>query len=458
MTEPAPDSAPLVVAVDMGYGHLRAALPLAEALGVPLLQADREPLARPEEKALWDRLRGAYEVTSRLSQLPVVGGPLQLLLDQATDIPSLYSRRDLSVPSRTALWLRQLARLGLGQGLIEELRARPRPLLTSFFVPAIVADLAGLESDIFCVATDTDVNRAWAPVEARETRIRYLVPTRRVAKRLVQYGVPEGRITFTGFPLPRELLGGPGLPALRRNLAGRLVRLDPRRAFRGETGGDVAAFLGPLPAEEEGRPPLLTFAVGGAGAQAELARGFLPSLRPEILEGRLRLALVAGARPAVRDVLMECVVGAQLEGAPGLELLFDADLGGYFRRFNELLARTDILWTKPSELTFFAALGLPVICAPPVGVHERRNRRWVRESGAGMKQHAPAFAAEWLADALADGQLAGAAWAGYVRLPKNGLYRILEETGAARARARAAAGGEGGGERPGPRTPSELAD
>jgi hypothetical protein len=31
---------------------------------------------------------------------------------------------------------------------------------------------------------------------------------------------------------------------------------------------------------------------------------------------------------------------------------------------------------------------------------------------------------------LADGQLAAAAWAGYVRLPKNGLYRILEEVGA----------------------------
>lgn len=427
MTGPSSPDAPLVVAVEMGYGHLRAALPIAEALGVPLLPADREPLARPDEKALWDRLRRAYELTSRLSQLPVAGGPLRLLLDQLTDIPSLYSGRDLSAPTRTARWIERLARRGLGRGMVEELRASRRPLLTTFFVPAIVADRVGLESEIFCVATDTDVNRAWAPVDAGRTRIRYLVPTRRVAKRLVRYGVPEARITFTGFPLPHELLGGPGLPALRRNLARRLVRLDPRRAFRGETGGDVASFLGPLPAEEEGRPPLLTFAVGGAGAQAELARRFLPSLRPAILEGGLRLALVAGVKPAVRATLEECVAEARLEQAPGLEILFDEDLPGYFRRFNELAARTDVLWTKPSELTFFAALGLPVICAPPVGVHEQRNRRWVRESGAGMKQRDPAFAADWLADMLADGQLAAAAWAGYVRLPKSGLYRILEE-------------------------------
>ena len=69
--------------------------------------------------------------------------------------------------------------------------------------------------------------------------------------------------------------------------------------------------------------------------------------------------------------------------------------------------------------------------APPVGVHERYNRRWARESGAGLKQRDAAFAAEWLADWLADGPLAAAAWAGYMRLPKFGLYRILEAVGAA---------------------------
>jgi hypothetical protein len=99
----------------------------------------------------------------------------------------------------------------------------------------------------------------------------------------------------------------------------------------------------------------------------------------------------------------------------------------YFSRFNELLARTDVLWTKPSKLSLFAALGLPIVCAAPVGVHERRNRRWVRESGAGVKQRDPRFAAEWLGELLDEGELAAAAWSGYIRLPKLGLYRILAE-------------------------------
>jgi len=441
---PTESTAPLVVAAEMGYGHLRAALPIAEALGVPLLHADRAPLADPAERAAWDRVRAAYELTSRLSQLPILGGPLRLLLDRVTDIPSLYGGGDQSAATQGVRYVERMARRGLGRGLVEELRRSSRALVTTFYVPALVADRSGLENDLFCVVTDTDVNRVWAPAEAQRTRIRYLVPTRRVARRLLQFGVTKGRIALTGFPLPHALVGGPGLLTLRRSLAARLVRLDPRRAFRGEVAGDVAHFLGPLPAEQEEQPPLLTFAVGGAGAQAELAHAFLPSLRPALLEGRLRLALVAGVKPAVREVFEEALALSGLLKAPGVELLVAPDFPSYYARFNGLLARTDLLWTKPSELTFYAALGLPVICAPPVGVHERRNRRWVRESGAGIKQRNPAHAGAWLADLLEDGQLAAAAWAGYVRLPKNGLYRILEEMEAARAGARPARGeGEG---------------
>jgi hypothetical protein len=73
------------------------------------------------------------------------------------------------------------------------------------------------------------------------------------------------------------------------------------------------------------------------------------------------------------------------------------------------------------------------VLAPPVGVHERYNRRWAREGGAGLKQREARFAAEWLVDWLADGLLAGAAWAGYLHLPKLGLYRILEAVAGAPA-------------------------
>ncbi|MGC4000071.1 MAG: hypothetical protein QM767_22595 [Anaeromyxobacter sp.] len=441
---PAQPPKPVVVAVDMGYGHLRAATPVAEALGQPVLKVDEPPLVQPQEVKLWRRLRGAYEWVSRLSQLPVVGAPLRYALDSMTNIPRLHPYRDLSAPTRGVLTLERMVRRNLGQGLVEHLRDTGAPLLTTFYSPAIVADRAGLER-IACVVTDTDINRIWAPVDARNTRIQYLVPTRRAARRLQAYGVPPERITFTGFPLPEALVGGPSLATLKRNLAARIVRLDPSAEFRRSMPEELAHFLGALPREEEGKPALITFAVGGAGAQAGMVGAFLPGFRRALESGLVRFALVAGVRPEVEARFREAIHRAGMEPllGNGIDLLVAGSFPDYYARFNALLARTDVLWTKPSELTFYAALGLPLVLAPPVGVHERYNRRWARESGAGLKQRDAGSAAEWITDWLADGLLAGAAWAGYMRLPKFGLYRILEALGELPAAGRAADGHAG---------------
>jgi hypothetical protein len=424
----APASKPLIVAVDMGYGHLRAATPLAEAFGTAVVQVDRAPVVAPSEERLWRRMRTAYEAVSRLSQIPFVGAPLRAALDRLTDIPRLHPYRDLSAPTRGVITLERLIRRNLGQGLMETLQRTGAPLLTTFYSPAIVADRAGHDR-IYCVVTDSDINRIWAPAHPRRTRIQYLVPTRRAARRLLSYGVPPERITFTGFPLPDRLVGGPSLEILKRNLAARLVRLDPSGEFRREIPEELAHFLGALPADEEAKPPLLTFAVGGAGAQAGIAAEALPGFRRLLGDGLVRLALVAGVRPDVEVRFREAIARARMEPlveSGAIEIVSESSFAGYYDRFNALLARTDVLWTKPSELTFYAALGLPLVLAPPVGVHERYNMRWARESGAGLKQRDARFAAEWFADWLADGVLAAAAWAGYMRLPKFGLYRIQE--------------------------------
>jgi hypothetical protein len=422
-----PQRKPFVAAVDMGYGHLRAARAIADAIGEPVMYVDRPPLAAGDEQKIWERVREAYELTSRLSTLPVVGRPLKWLLDKITSIPHLHPHRDLSAPTRGVKTLERLMQRQLGAGLVDELRRTHRPLVATFYSPAIAADRAGL-GDVYCVATDTDVNRVWAPLDASRSRIHYLVPTPRCGKRLRAYGVRADRITVTGFPLPHELVGGPDLPALVKNLAARLVRLDRGGEFRRAYPEELARFLGPLPSEEEGKPPLVTFAVGGAGAQAGLVRLFLPSMREEVEAGRLRVALIAGVKPRVKEVFDESIRGSGLEPAlgQGVEVLFEPEMDAYFTRMNALLARTDVLWTKPSEMCFFAALGLPLVCSSPVGAHERLNRRWVREAGAGFKQRDPRFAAEWLGDMLSEGALAAAAWAGFMRLPKFGLYRILD--------------------------------
>lgn len=429
-----------LVSIDMGYGHLRPAYALANVLGCEVLHVDRPPVARDRDQALWSYVRGYYESLSRASEWPLVGWPLRTLLDRTTDIRDLYAERDQSRPSMGVRMLDSLIKKGLGATLVDHLSRSDATLITTFYMPAIAADRLGYDK-IYCIVTDSDINRVWAPVDPVNTRIVYLVPTQRTRRRLRAYGVPEDRIHVTGFPLPHELVGGPELSNLRSHLPARLVRLDPSGSFRSDLKHAISHFLGPLPdLEGADTVPMLTFAVGGAGAQVGLAAEFLPSLRGLLADGRLRLTLVAGIKKVVAEQLEQCVSEAGLRRQLGphgsIQLLYNPDFQRYLAEFNRVLERTDALWTKPSEMTFFAGLGLPLILSEPVGTHEQYNRRWVREEGAGMKQRQPRFAGEWLKDWLKDGTLASAAWSGFTRLPTYGLYQILEAIGAREALSR----------------------
>src|SRR5437870_4027449 len=80
-----------------------------------------------------------------------------------------------------------------------------------------------------------------------------------------------------------------------------------------------------LPASEERRPPTLTHAIGGAGAQSHMARRFLPGLRPSLESGRLRLALVAGTRPEVAERFADALQDAGLRDHPAVSVLHERD-------------------------------------------------------------------------------------------------------------------------------------
>jgi len=412
-----------VVAIAMGYGHMRPARVLARRFGTQVLHADRPPLADDAERARWAGLRSAYERVSRVSTLPVVGAPLRSVLNTATHIPPLYPSRDLSAPTLGVQLQERSARQGLGRALVSYLESGAQTLLTTFYTPAVISDYHGYDR-VFCVVTDSDVNRVWAPIHPTTSRIQYFAPSARVVRRLRAYGVSSERIHLTGFPLPHELVGGDSA-ALRQNLARRLARLDVHGIFKRQYQRDLEACeLGPL--EPPDGPPHIVFAVGGAGAQSEFPGLFLPSLKRALRTGELQLTLVAGSREDVRRRFEQQIETCGLESNLGnnLHILFDADTDRYFARFESLLAHTDVLWTKPSELVFYAGLGLPLLLSEPVGIHEVYNRRFAQENGAGLCQHAPAVVGERLRELLEDGHLATAAWSGYRRIHHRGLYEI----------------------------------
>lgn len=411
-----------VVAIEMGYGHLRPARAIARHLGTQVLHADRPPLADAEETKRWARIRRMYEGLSRISSLPLIGPPLRAALNTATHIPPLHPFRDLSFPTLGVRMLERSGQDGLGRTLVSYLQANDLTLVTTFYSPAILADYHGYDR-VFCIVTDSDVNRVWAPILPATSKVRYFAPSGRVVRRLRSYGVPKEQIELTGFPLPHELVGGVEAPVLRKNLAARLARLDPTGTFRKQYRADLEAF-DPLPAPNG--PPHLVFAVGGAGAQSELPERFLPSLAAALRAGDLRLTLVAGIREEVRRRFELQIEAAGLTPQLGstLDILHEPETDAYFERFDALLANTDVLWTKPSELVFYAGLGLPLLLSEPVGIHENYNRRYARENGAALKQRDPSVIGERLRELLEDGHLATAAWAGYRRIPYRGLYEI----------------------------------
>ena len=96
----------------------------------------------------------------------------------------------------------------------------------------------------------------------------------------------------------------------------------------------------------------------------------------------------------------------------------------YFNNFNQALRTTDILMTKPSELSFYAGLGIPIIIEPSIGSQEDFNRRWLLHMGVALLQENPKYIDQWLFDLLDAGDFAEMAMQGFVEVEKLGTYRI----------------------------------
>jgi hypothetical protein len=413
-----------IISLEMGYGHLRAAYPIADALNRPVYLADETPIAGENDARLWQLIRRGHSFLSRPGESDWLVRQANALMDLVTIIPPMHETADQSSPDFGTKVIHQLIRRGLGRGLVEYLKTRKSALLTTIYAPALVANAADIEH-IYCVVTDADVQRVWVPYNPAQSRIHYFAPSARVARRLQAYGVREDQITLTGFPLPPELTQGSALDGLRNDVARRIVRLDPEGTFRKLHTPMMERLLGELPAECSG-PLTMTLAIGGAGAQASLADEVLPRIKDRIRDGRLCLNLIAGTRAEVAQRFAKAVEASRLTSRLGksVHIVYEPSFSAYYRRFNALLPSTDILWTKPSELSFYAGLGLPLILSHPVGTHERYNRRWLREQGAALKQRRAEHFPGWFDEWLADGTLAAAAWSAFTRIPSDGTLNI----------------------------------
>jgi len=415
----------------MGYGHQRAAYPLKDLAYGKILNANNYAGIPSADRKIWKRSREFYEFISRFKGVPVLGEAAFDLYDKFQEIPQFYPRRDLSKPTFEIEKVYDYIERGWGRHLIQKISKNNgnRPLITTFFVPAFMAEVFDYPGDIYVVICDADISRIWVPKNPATSRINYFAPCYRVVERLKLYGVHSEKIFFTGFPLPLENIGGEDLSVLKRDMMARLLNLDPKSRYLDKYYDSIRMHLGDVYAEKLPKHPLtITFAVGGAGAQREIGIAIAGSLKKNILRGKARLNLVAGIHNDLgvyfRRELRK--LGLYEELGRGMNIIFASNKDLYFKKFNAALRTTDVLWTKPSELSFYSALGIPIIMAPPIGSQEKFNRIWLKTVGAGISQEDPHYANEWFFDWINSGWLAQAAMSGFLEAPKYGLFNIYK--------------------------------
>jgi len=420
-----------VVAVDMGYGHQRAAFALRGLAVQGKIIAANEYAGMPDlDRIIWQETRSVYEFISRFKKIPVLGDLAFSLMDKVQEIKPFYPKERPLEPA--GLQLRAIYGLmekrHWGRHLIEKLDERPLPFVATFPALAFMAEHWGYQGRIYLVVTDSDAARAWVPLFPQKTKIRYCAPSQLVAERLAQYGVPKENIFLTGFPLPEEFTSGEGFLQTKKALARRLIRLDPQRKYLTRYADVVRSYLGKVPTEPDGAP-VLTFAVGGAGAQQALGEQMIRSLAPLLKEGKLRLCMVASTH---EDAALKFRRAAKAEGlsAKEVEVVSCKSKEEYFAHFTKVLGTADILWTKPSELSFYASLGIPLLLAPSIGSQEVQNRKWLLRIGAAVDQLKVEYAGEWLPDFLKQGLFAEAAMQGFVEMERNGTANIISRVSA----------------------------
>ncbi|OHA67281.1 MAG: hypothetical protein A3C82_00260 [Candidatus Wildermuthbacteria bacterium RIFCSPHIGHO2_02_FULL_47_12] len=419
-----------VVAVDMGYGHQRAASALRRfAFKGRVVNADSYPGIPAMDKLLWKEIRTLYEIISRFKKVPVIGDfVFSLFIDQFQEIKEFYPKTQGIEPA--TLQLRQIYRMlqerDWGKHFIALLNKNPIPLVTTFSVIAFMAEHWGYKGPILLVETDSDIARAWAPLHPAKSSIVYCAPTERVVERLKSYGVLASKIFLTGFPLPEHLLGK-GFSAVKRSLSQRLSRLDPERAYLSKYSDTVKRYLGAVPPlPKKPAPCRVTFAVGGAGAQQALGMEILQGMVPLLERKAFELTLVAGTRKEVAEYWKKTIAERGLAKFLGksVRIMHALTKEKAFLQFEDTLAKTDILWTKPSELSFYAGFGIPIVIAPPIGSQEIQNRKWLLYVGAGLDQLSPKICYQWLGDFVRKGVVAEAAMQGFIEIEKEGAKNI----------------------------------
>lgn len=411
-----------LVVADMGYGHQRPAHSLRYLAGNSIYNLNDYIGIEEWEKRYWEKSLKTYEKISRLKKVPVLGSVIFKVMDEFQKIRPFYPLRNLSRPTIQQYYFQLSIKKGLGLNLINSINDAHKPFVTTFFVAAYLAEYHNYLGDIYCIICDTDASRAWAPLKTRSSRVKLFLPNEKTRERFIMYGINPENLFVTGFPLPQECIGTNDEIA-KKNLCRRISNLDINNLYQNEYKSLIKSVVGST-CSKNNTVLTISFAVGGAGAQKEIAITILNSLSYKIKKGLIKFNLIAGSRRDVFNYFVAELSKLGLENSSNVSIIFAEEKNDYFDKFNNTINKTDILITKPSELSFYCALGLPILILDPVGSQEDFNRKWLISVGAGVDALEEQYTNQWLEDLLESGRLARAAVDGYINASREGVVNI----------------------------------
>ncbi|NOU18561.1 MAG: hypothetical protein HOO91_13480 [Bacteroidales bacterium] len=396
----------LLTTAEMGYGHLRALYPFFEMQGYRLVILGQTDCSKSAEKKFWKFTLKTYEVVSRIKCFPLLGWLAFGLMNNLLSIPPRNKEMKKHRKSFSFWLLERIIGMGLCKGLINEIVDNHSLVFTSFYAPVIALSKIR-DVQVYCQICDSDLSRVWVADAPYNSSTHYFVPCNRATERLLSYGVGLEKIHLTGFPFPDELVGGINQEKAKRNFQKRMILLENPKIISSEF------------------PLKIAYIVGGAGAYSDIGLKLAISLKEGIISGTIILYLVAGIKGNVASKYRR-FKEKKFPNSINIQIVESSNLSEYFHQFAELTSNIHILWTKPSELVFYSALGIPIIMTDPLGPQEEANHEWVLETNVGIDQPFKTYVNLWVIDKLRKGEFAKMARFGWEKGIRTALYKIPE--------------------------------
>jgi hypothetical protein len=388
----------LITTAYMGFGHLRAAHNIASYRNSPILRVDQPPYTSGIDEFVWKASQSIHTYGSRDRESKIKF--FYSWFESLMEIPENGSTPSLG-PSK---FVQTMQKLGAGEKLFKHLDGSHPTLLHTFYLPAMLSVYHKYSGKNFLLLCDTDFHRVWVPVEPKNYDLKYCVPIPSSVDRLVSYGVERSQVYVTGFPLPMANTGGRDLRVAERDFDIRKLRLKA----------------------DSNLPMTIMFPFSGAGAYSNVLADLVKAIHEELKEGSLRLIVSCGNNEHALESAENLFINYGIEELEFAEIMFEDDVFVAFDKFNSALKSTDVIITKPSEMVFYVALGIPLVFLPPIGAHEEKNRDYLFENECAVNMVPSTDFPRWLEKSRRRGFLQELAENGFTRLPKNGSVAIDE--------------------------------